>query len=31
MKRQNLLSGENKENIINLSSAELALRVVKVK
>ena len=31
MKCQNLLSGKNKENIINLSSAELALRAVKVK
>ena len=31
MKCQNLFSGKNKKNIINLSSAELAQRVVKVK
>ena len=31
MKRQNLFSGKNKKDIVNLSSAELALRVVKVK
>ena len=31
MKHQNLFSGKNKKNIINLSSAELAKRVVMVK
>ena len=31
MKYQNLFSGKNKKNITNLSSAELAKRVVKVK
>ena len=31
MKCQMLFSGENMKNIINLSSAELAQRVVKVK
>ena len=31
MKCQILFSGENKKNITNLSSAELALRVVKIK
>ena len=31
MKCQILFSGENKENIINLSSAELTKRVVKFK
>ena len=31
MKFQILFSGKNKKNIIDLSSAELALRVVKVK
>ena len=31
MKCQILFSGENKKNIINLSSAELAKRVVKAK
>ena len=31
MKCQNLFSGKNKENIINVSSAELAQTVVKVK
>ena len=31
MKRQNLFSGENNKYITNLSSAELAQRVVKVK
>ena len=31
MKYQILFSGKNKKNITNLSSAELALRVVKVK
>ena len=31
MKCQKLFSGKNKKNIINLSSAELAQRVVKVK
>ena len=31
MKRQILFSGKNKKNIINLSSAENAQRVVKVK
>ena len=31
MKCQILFSGKNKKNIINLSSAELAKRVVKVK
>ena len=31
MKCQILFSGKNKKNTINLSSAELALRVVKVK
>ena len=30
MKCQNLFSGKNKKNIINLSSAELAQGVVKV-
>ena len=30
MKCQNLFTGNNKKNTINLSSAELALRVVKV-
>ena len=30
MKYQNLFSGKNKKNITNLSSAELAKRVVKV-
>ena len=31
MKCQTLFSGKNKKNIVNLSSAELAQRVVKVK
>ena len=31
MKCQSLFSGKNKKNIINLSSAEFAQRVVKVK
>ena len=31
MKYQNLFSGKNKKNITDLSSAELAKRVVKVK
>ena len=31
MKYQNLFSGKSKKNITNLSSAELAKRVVKVK
>ena len=31
MKYQILFSGENKKNVINLLSAELAQRVVKVK
>ena len=31
MKCQNLFSGKNKKNLINLLSAELAQRVVKVK
>ena len=31
MKYQNLFSGKNKKNITNLSSAELAKTVVKVK
>ena len=31
MKCQRLFSGENKKNIINLSSVELAQRVVKIK
>ena len=31
MRCQILFSGENKENIVNLSSAELVQRVVKVK
>ena len=31
MKCQILFSGKNKKNVINLSSAEFALRVVKVK
>ena len=31
MKCQNLFSGKSKKNIINLSSSELAQRVVKVK
>ena len=31
MKYQILFSGENKKNIVSLSSAELAQRVVKVK
>ena len=31
MKCQNLFSGKSKKNITNLSSAELAKRVVKVK
>ena len=31
MRCQNLFSGENKKNIVNLSSAILAQRVVKVK
>ena len=30
MKRQSLFSGKNKKNIINLSSAESAQRVIKV-
>ena len=30
MKFQSLLSGKNKKNIVNLSSAKLAKRVVKV-
>ena len=30
MKDQSLFSGKNKKNIVNLSSAELAQRVVKV-
>ena len=30
IKCQNLFSGKNKENIINLSSADLAHRVVKI-
>ena len=31
MKHQSLFSGKNKKNIVNLSSAEFAQRVVKVK
>ena len=31
MKRQSLFSGKNKKNIINLTSADFPLRVVKVK
>ena len=31
MKSQILFSGENKQNIVNLSSAELAQRLIKIK